>query len=286
MKSGDFLKKQFCAALLALLFVLLTACGGTQSDGVEPELTAVPIAPQGSSAGASEANAESAAKPADTEPAESVNGASQTEAHAAFRAALTNLLDNRVLPDGTPCEPDSDLSGNRFAVCDIDHDGRDELILSFTTTYMAGQVAQIYDYDAAAQRLKLEFSEFPALTFYDNGMILADWSHNQGLAGRFWPYSLYRYDAAADSYACVGMVDAWDRGLTETNGAGASYPADIDTSGTGLVYYLMESGVYEEDAAPVDASVYNAWRDSYLGGASVLTLTDLALTAENVQTIG
>mgnify|MGYP006990178543 CR=1 FL=1 len=37
------------------------------------------------------------------------------------------------------------------------------------------------DYDEAAGAVRMEFSNFPLLTFYDNGVIQAGWSHNQGL---------------------------------------------------------------------------------------------------------
>ena len=75
-----------------------------------------------------------------------------------------------------------------------------------TNTYMAAQAEYVFKYDPEAKKLQTEFSEFPALTFYDNGIIKAEWSHNQGLAGdNFWPYSLYQYAPETDSYVLVGM---------------------------------------------------------------------------------
>ena len=41
---------------------------------------------------------------------------------------------------------------------------------------------------------------------------------------------------------------------------------DIDKSGTGFVYYIMEDGQYD-NTHPVDASEYNEWINTYDGDA-------------------
>lgn len=120
------------------------------------------------------------------------------------------------------------------------------------------------------------------LTFYENGAVKAGWSHNQGWGGRFWPYTLYLYHSETDSYEAVGMVDAWDREISDLNPGFTPFPSEIDTSGAGFVYYIMEDGVSERPA-PVDASVYNAWLENHLGGAAEIDTQYLALTEENIQ---
>ena len=108
------------------------------------------------------------------------------------------------------------------------------------------------------------------------------------MGGRFWPYTLYTYDAASDSYRRVGLVDAWDRQLSEEESAVWAgvppFPEELDTSGTGFLYYIMENGSYHQDL-PVDASVYEAWLAQYLGGASELPLTYYSLTQETIQAV-
>lgn len=218
--------------------------------------------------------------PADATDTPTVDTAAQK---AAYRDALQTLLDTHTLPDGTDCgeQPGGDPAGNQFAIVDIDGDGRDELILVYTTTYTAGQTASIWDYDDTTETLRAELIEYPLLTFYTNNMIQAGWSHNQGLAGSFWPYTLYRYDAASDSYQSVAMVDAWEKAFAATDTQGAAFPDAIDAAGAGIVYYIMTNGVYET-VAPVSAADYQLWRDSQLNGAAEQAVSFTALTAENI----
>lgn len=82
------------------------------------------------------------------------------------------------------------------------------------------------------EELRLVLSEFPALTFYENGTVTADWSHNQGRAGRFWPYTLYQYSPDSGVYEETGSVDAWD---LECAGGderlAAAFPDEADAGG-------------------------------------------------------
>lgn len=142
---------------------------------------------------------------------------------------------------------------NRFSVCDVDGDGREELILLYTTTIVAGERGFVYDWDEATGELRKQLEEFPLLTFYDNGAVMAGWSHNQGNGGSFWPYFLYQYLPETDSYQQVGAVDAWDKALGLEG-----YPDEVDASKTGFVYYITTEGDITWDH-PVDASQYQAW---------------------------
>lgn len=211
------------------------------------------------------------------------------DARTLYAQVLTTLLDENLLPGeinypgryiGTVAERKA-MAENQFAVCDVDGDGREELVLQYNTAIMiAGMRALIYDTDENGG-LRLQFSEFPNLTFYDNGAIQAGLSHNQGLAGDFWPYTLYVYDPGSDLYRDVGTVDAWSRDYRPQN-----YPADIDTSGTGFVYYVYRDIDTEYGVLPpVDESEYLLWREEYLAGAAELELPWQSLTAEQIQTL-
>ena len=206
-----------------------------------------------------------------------------------YAQVLTTLLDENLLPGeindpggyiGTVEEREA-MAENQFAVCDVDGDGREELVLQYLTANMvAGMRALIYDTDENGG-LRLQFSEFPNLTFYDNGAIQAGWSHNQGLAGDFWPYTLYVYNPESDLYRDVGSVDAWSRDFQPQN-----YPADTDTSNSGFVYYVYrDMGTEYGVIPPVDESEYLQWREEYLAGAAELELPWQSLTAEHIQTL-
>ena len=169
------------------------------------------------------------------------------------------------------------MAQNRFSVCDVDGDGREELILLYTTTIVAGERGFVFDWDEASGELRTQLEEFPLLTFYENGAVMAGWSHNQGNGGSFWPYFLYQYLPETDSYQQVGAVDAWDKALGLEG-----YPDEVDASKTGFVYYITTEGDITWDH-PVDASQYQAWLAPYLGEARELSIPYVELTAEQIQ---
>lgn len=206
---------------------------------------------------------------------------------AAYVRVLKDIYSSHIFPDGKDYgfEDNFDISNNQFAVYDIDMDGRDELMISYTTTFMAGMVGIIYDYDSASDTVRKEFLEFPALKFYDNGTVEAEASHNQGMAGEgFWPYTLYQYNKETDAYDQVGIIDAWDQSFAEEDYDGNPFPSHIDVSGTGIVYYIMEGGTYERDT-PVDQEEYNQWRNSHVGDAGQMAIPYMNLTEENINSI-
>jgi uncharacterized protein YheU (UPF0270 family) len=205
--------------------------------------------------------------------------------HHAYFTALENLIQNHILPDGIDCgETSGDMSENKFAVYDVDNDGKEELIILYSTTCSAGMAGYICGYDSEAGVLQTKLLEFPLLTFYSNGTVKALWSHNQGRAGEFWPYSLYQYNADSNRYELVGMVDAWDKNYPGTDEQNNPFPSDIDKSGTGFVYYIMLDGQYD-NTHPVDAAEYNEWVGAYLGDAAEIQIPFMDLTEENILQI-
>lgn len=178
-----------------------------------------------------------------------------------------------------------DISDNKFAVYDIDQDGRDELIIEYVTTYNAGMTEIVYEFDVETGKMREEFSEYPPVTFYDNGIVEALYSHNHGMAGdksvdEFWPYQFYRYDPESDTYEAVAKVDAWSVGFAEKDGEGNPFPAEIDEDGDGMVYYATPSGRY---GLPMDGREYQSWRESYIGKAEIIRLPLVHLTEENIH---
>lgn len=127
-----------------------------------------------------------------------------------------DIYHNQKFPGGRELgHDDSPMSDNKFALYDIDKDGSIELLLMYSTTSMAAQSMIIYDYDSESDSVREQFVEFPSVTFFDNGILKADWSHNQGLGGRIWPYTLYQYNSKNDTYEAIAQVDAWDKTLTD-----------------------------------------------------------------------
>lgn len=206
------------------------------------------------------------------------------ERRTAYLSALQRMYDQHVFPDASPCELfDGDkMEDNHFSIYDIDQDGREELIIEFSTTNTAGMIESIYEFDVSTNTFKEEFMEFPALTFYEHGVIEAGWSHNQGLAGRFWPYNLYQYQPETDTYVLVGMVDAWDKGLRDTDYEGNVFPDALDLNGDGLLYYVIPGSEYQH-VSPIDFAQYSEWRGMYVKNEQPLDVPMYAITAENIQ---
>lgn len=260
---GMDMKKLLAAAVCA---ALLTACGSSQparssSDEAQAEPTA---------------GAQPSRKGLSLPPCTQEN----RPAREAYAQALEQLLQEHILPDGTVLEQTGegdDLSPDQIFVYDLDGDGAEELILLHTSAVMAGQRGYVFGWNAQEGRMEKQLEEFPSLVFYESGAVQADWSHNQGKGGSFWPYTLYRYDAVGDRYVEVGSVDAWDREQFPEG-----YPDQADTSASGFVYYINTDGtVTWED--PLDVSVYRQWRYPYVREERILAPEYLPLCQETIQ---
>lgn len=184
--------------------------------------------------------------------------------------------------------PDSEGNDNGdFAIYDIDGDGYEELLLRFDGDSMAANVEYIWGYKDG--RTHVELSAFPLMSYYSNGIIEVGWSHNQGLAGDFWPYFVYLYNNEMDEYQKYGAVDAWDKISTEVevNSEGETFPGNIDTDENGIVYYLLPkdwTGNY--DMSPVDDEEYQNWKNGYLNNADEIEdIPFQKLNEENISNL-
>ena len=173
---------------------------------------------------------------------------------------------------------------NYFAVTDIDGDGREELLLSWTNASTAGHCFVIYGCWRGA--VYTQFTGFPSLRFYDNAAIEEEWSHNQGWSGRFWPHYAYRYNPQSDLYEQVGFVEGWDKQLQPEG-----FPDDLDADGDGLVYDVRPAdfdwtGSRYAPERMMDGPAFEEWRQTYLNGAQQVELELLPLTEENIAALG
>lgn len=203
----------------------------------------------------------------------------------AFGTALWEIYQQRQLPNGEMLIYQFNMESaenNTFAVCDVDGDGRDELILRHTTGPTAEMCEWVYGYSDGELVKKL--AEFPGLTYYDNGTVTAPWSHNQDArAAAFWPYFLFRYDAALDRYESIGGASSWVRQDPD-----AVFPSELDADADGTLYYIFPAdwdGQYS-NALLADGTEYESWRASWLGDAQEITPEFLPLTRENIAALG
>lgn len=282
-------KKKLIAMAACVLLCALTACGRTQKEPAPPEDN-VPSQPRTETPEVPEAS-----EPEDIQPAEP-SGPEETKGEepaipqtgwSGMLMAYTNILEELYQAYQDP-ERFRYEDGPSFALYDVDLDGTEELIVRDPVGEVAGQWVRIYGYDDASGKAYVELEEYPNLYYYDNGVIEAAWSHNQGAAGdKLWPYTVYQYDAASGMYTQLAMVDGWDRNLREVL-AGETFPDEADQDGDGFIYYIIteEGGYAPAYGEAMDHTAYETWRDSYLNGAFPTGPSFLPLVKENIEALG
>lgn len=178
-------------------------------------------------------------------------------------------IDTFALDDGF-----GEMRDNTFTVTDIDGDGREELIINYTNASMAGMFEVIYDYDPQIGQLRQEFLNFPALSYYDNGVIIAEASHNHS-RGEFWPITLYRYREDSDSYEWIGYADTWSGELSETyyvyGEESKPFPEELDVDGDRVLYNIQSESLDDTTCNYEDyrynKADYEAWYQEIMAGA-------------------
>lgn len=184
----------------------------------------------------------------------------------AYIAALEQILYKRESLEGN----DWSSGTRRIAFYDIDRDGNEELMIDHDDGSLAGTKLYIYDYDEESGTVQNEFCAWPSLTFYENGVIEAWYSHYNGTANGaedFWPYILYKYNKATDIYERIADVDGWynAENVRPAYEGGLRFPTEADADGDGIVYYINTGDGSTLKTTPVDNDAYNAWRDSVIG---------------------
>ncbi len=252
-------------SLLTLFCVLLSGCGKKEA----PNATTLPDTQT-------------------TQPSETARPALTAEEltekrRQVLRQTLEDFAYELELPDGRKAHLDSGFGAmeeNHFAFQDVDGDGEEELVLSFSTCSMAEMTLYVCGCDGESVTQKLV--EFPAVTFYPGGMAVAEMSHNQGLAGDdVWPYHVYSYDKDTGTYLEGVTVDGWDKNLAETNYNGEPFPENVDQDGDGYVYLISRDGVTRY----LDGTDYEAWRETQGLAAEPLDVDYYRVTRDNIRAV-
>ena len=273
--SKKYLTGAICFALTGSL---LAACGREASS---------PASGTAMEAGIAAERADTSTEKAGTASDEAETAAKTGDAallRQKYAESLRDLIRLHEFPNGVPADTSfvegDDFSGNQFAVCDIDQDGTEELLISYQDASMAGMVLYVFQYDAGTDAFTTELAEFPSVRFYSNGYVAADSSHNQGKGGKFLPYTLYRYDQDTDVYERVAYIDAWEKEMLPDG-----FPEEADVSGSGYVYYISTEDGSGQAVEPQDVSVYEALVADTYGGAEEINVEYDAITWENIEGI-
>lgn len=202
-----------------------------------------------------------------------------------FQYALQQIAFEHIYPDGTDTGFDStygSIEDNQFAIYDVNGDGVDELIVRFTTAPMAGNTEKIYEFHKADGTVKPILIASPNLTYYSDGTIKEDWSHGSGLAGEdYWPYTLYRYNVAEESFEEIAQVNMWSKAVDTVDFKGDTYPDDIDAEGAGTVFILTHQGIVET----ISKTEYEKWLSDTVNVSAEIDIPYQALSEENIKAI-
>lgn len=285
-KKGSSLKQGI--GLLCAASILLVGCNGKETGSEQPGIE--PIEQTGGESGNTfveetetpELEGTGVPDSADTGNADEAAAENAQILYAArvrhyYGGILSQITAAWQLPDG---ELDTSslengfgqMSDNRFAVADIDGDGREELIVCYANASTAGMMEIIYDYDPVLGELKREFTEWPMLTYYDNGMIKAEASHNH-THGEFWPFAFYQYETESDSYKQIAYVHTWDKEISDKY-EGQPFPEELDVDGDGTLFSISEGAEpsYEYESYKYNQADYEKWYNEIMDGAQEIMI--------------
>lgn len=245
--------------------VMLTGCAATEAQQTQAAVTTPPAV-----------QAEIAETTIPTQAA-----AEPDEHRLAYRQLLEYFVENHGLPDEDVQWMDGfgDIENNEFAIADVDGDGQEELLLRFSTAPMAGMCEWVFGYDG--EKIIRKLAVFPNTTYYTGGLVEAGWSHNQGLAGEFWPYTLLGFNPSAMVYEVIANVDAWDSAIHPKDFAGNDFPKELDTDGSGILFLVTQG----EETETMTKSAYERWHDSLFGSAAPIALDYQAMTPEGIAAV-
>lgn len=217
----------------------------------------------------------------------------------AFREALSKLVNDNQLPDGTAALPyenvtTEDMEENDFAIADVDADGYDELLIRVTNTDAASSRELVYSYDEEEDTLLLEFDGVPGgVVYYDNGTLRSEARYDNNTPSRLWPYQLAAYNMETGAYESKGSVTAWDQDVMRAeqgrtvDALSESFPTETDADGNGRIYFLQDRSedAGNTDVDAVDDDVVDSWYESVVGsGSSAVYIDWYPVSEDNMQT--
>ncbi|MBO4368505.1 MAG: hypothetical protein J5803_00155, partial [Desulfovibrio sp.] len=92
----------------------------------------------------------------------------------AFLKAAQDFVVDHKLPDGETIEKEDileDFANNDLAICDVDGDGKPELLVQFKGGTMASLLEYVCGFDEGTGKLTVKFAGTPDMEFYSNGCL-------------------------------------------------------------------------------------------------------------------
>ncbi|MBR3718950.1 MAG: hypothetical protein IKN20_03695 [Firmicutes bacterium] len=257
-----------------ILAMLLTAAMLFAAGCTKAEEPAEPAEAAGTEDRAAEEAEGSGAGDAAVEPMADEYGAYNAKAEEAYLAAVQTFADMGTLP-GSDVEIPTEGYGhdewdNLYAICDLDEDGKLELLIRVADTIMASSQENVYTYNEETGEVEEALVAFPVCNYYDTHAIESGWSHGTGMeTDDFWPFNAFVYDKENDSYYFYGSVSQYTLEILTLMEKADEFPADVDEDGNGVVYEIING-----DDAPfyADDAIYQEWRSGVFGDNAPLDL--------------
>lgn len=168
--------------------------------------------------------------------------------------AIKTLDTTGFLPDGNYCfwyydEPENyletkeKLGGFGIAVCDVDVDGKKEMLIGLRKELSEPYGVLIYRYNEEQRKFEVENGFSSRINFYNNGYVEEYWTMPNYDQPAF---TIYQYNPALDTFEKI----FWINGIEDV-GIDDYFPTEQDLDGNGKGYIMSVDGkeTYVDDAA-------------------------------------
>ena len=172
----------------------------------------------------------------------------------AYYNAIKTLDTTGFLPDGRYCfwyydEPENyletkeKLGGFGIAVCDVDVDGKKEMLIGLRKELSEPYGVLIYRYNEEQRKFEVENGFSSRIIFYNNGYVVEYWTMPNYDQPAF---TIYQYNPALDTFEKM----FWINGIEDV-GIDDYFPTEQDLDGNGKGYIMSVDGkeTYVDDAA-------------------------------------
>ena len=172
----------------------------------------------------------------------------------AYYNAIKTLDTTGFLPDGNYCfwyydEPENyletkeKLGGFGIAVCDVDVDGKKEMLIGLRKELSEPYGVLIYRYNEEQRKFEVENGFSSRINFYNNGYVEEYWTMPNYDQPAF---TIYQYNPALDKIEKM----FWINGIEDV-GIDDYFPTEQDLDGNGKGYIMSVDGkeTYVDDAA-------------------------------------
>ena len=172
----------------------------------------------------------------------------------AYYNAIKTLDTTGFLPDGRYCfwyydelenylETKEKLGGFGIAVCDVDVDGKKEMLIGLRKELSEPYGVLIYRYNEEQRKFEVENGFSSRINFYNNGYVEEYWTMPNYDQPAF---TIYQYNPALDTFEKM----FWINGIEDV-GIDDYFPTEQDLDGNGKGYIMSVDGkeTYVDDAA-------------------------------------